>query len=66
MNKGDKICTINGIDFFYGGWNGNGWHHCCDLVDAKSNDSVDMLSGYGIDSALNLVDTVMDLCKDYE
>ena len=26
MNKGDKICTINGIDFFYGGWNGNGWH----------------------------------------
>lgn len=44
----------------------DGWHHCCDLVDAESNDSLDMLSGYGIDSALNLVDTVMDLCKDYE
>ena len=26
MNKGDKICTINGIDFLYGGWNENGWH----------------------------------------
>ena len=26
MNKGDKICTIKGVDFFYGGWNGNGWH----------------------------------------
>ena len=27
MNKKvDKICTINGIDFFYGGWNENGWH----------------------------------------
>ena len=44
----------------------DGWHHCCDLVDTKSNDSVEMLSGYGIDSALNLVDTVMDLCRDYE
>lgn len=44
----------------------DGWKHCCDLVDTKSNDSVDMLSGYGIDSALNLVDTVMDLCKNYE
>lgn len=44
----------------------DGWHHYCDLVDTKSNDSVEMLSGYGIDSALNLADTVMDLCKDYE
>ncbi len=26
MNKGDLIVTINGINFWYGGWNGNGWH----------------------------------------
>lgn len=43
----------------------DGWHHCCDLVDNNSNDSIEMLSGYGIDSSLNLVDTVMDLCKEY-
>lgn len=42
------------------------WHHCCDLVDTKSNDSIKMLSGNEIDSALNLVDTIMNLCKDYE
>ena len=44
----------------------DGWHHCCDLVDTKSNDSIDMLSGYGIDSALNLADTIMCLCQDKE
>ena len=26
MDKGTGICTINGIEFFYGGWNENGWH----------------------------------------
>ncbi len=26
MNKGDIIATTNGINFFYGGWNENGWH----------------------------------------
>lgn len=44
----------------------DGWHHCCDLVDTESNDSLDMLSGYGIDSALNMVDTIMDLCRNCE
>lgn len=43
----------------------DGWHHFCDIVDTKSNDSIDQLSGYGIDSPLNLVDTVMDLCRNY-
>ena len=38
----------------------DGWHHYCDLVDTKSNDSVEMLSGYGIDSALNLADNSSD------
>lgn len=26
MNRGDIIATINGINFYYGGWNCNGWH----------------------------------------
>jgi len=26
MEKGDMIALINGISFFYGGWNENGWH----------------------------------------
>lgn len=26
----------------------------------------DMLSGYGIDSPQNIIDTVLDLCRDYE
>lgn len=41
------------------------WHHCCDLVCSSDNSSFDMLSGYGIDSPLNLIDTIEDLCRDY-
>lgn len=43
----------------------NEWKHYCDLVYTSSGESFDMLSGYGIDSPLNLVDTIMDLCKEY-
>ena len=41
------------------------WNHYCDLVYTSSGESFDMLSGYGIDSPLNLIDTIMDLCKEY-
>ena len=43
-----------------------GWVHCCEIVDDASNTMMEMLTGYGIDSTLNLVDTIMDLCRDYE
>lgn len=43
-----------------------GWCHYCELVDEASNEIMECLSGYGIDSALNLVDTVMDLCREYD
>ena len=43
----------------------NEWNHYCDLVYTSSGESFDMLSGYGIDSPLNLIDTIMDLCKEY-
>ena len=44
----------------------NGWCHYCDLVYTSDNSSFDMLSGYGIDSVQNIIDTVLDLCRDYE
>lgn len=44
----------------------DGWCHYCDLVYASDNVSFDMLSGYGIDSVQNIIDTVLDLCRDYE
>lgn len=33
--------------------------------EEDGDSSFDMLSGYGIDSILNVTDTVMDLCRDY-
>ena len=44
----------------------DGWCHYCDLVYASDDASFDMLSGYGIDSVQNIIDTVLDLCRDYE
>lgn len=44
----------------------DGWCHYCDLVCASDDASFDMLSGYGIDSVQNIIDTVLDLCRDYE
>ena len=44
----------------------DGWCHDCDLVYASDNSSFDVLSGYGIDSVQNIIDTVLDLCRDYE
>lgn len=44
----------------------DGWCHYCDLVYESDNSSFDMLSGYGINSVQNIIDTVLDLCMDYE
>ena len=44
----------------------DGWCHYCDLVYASDNTSFDVLSGYGIDSVQNIIDTVLDLCRDYK
>ena len=44
----------------------DGWCHYCDLVYESDNSSFDMLSGYGINSVQNIIDTVLDLCRDYE
>lgn len=43
-----------------------GWCHCCELVDRISNEMIEILTGYGIDSIPNLTNTIMDICKDFE
>ena len=42
------------------------WCHCCEIVDEQSNEMTEMLTGYGIDSFFNLVDTIMDICRYYD
>lgn len=37
------------------------WCHLCQLVDTKSNRVIEYEHGYGVDSVLNLTDTIMDL-----
>ena len=44
----------------------DGWCHYCDLVCTKDDSSFDVVSGYGIDSKLNVIDTVMDICREYK
>lgn len=42
-----------------------GWMHLCELRAKVSEDLLEVLSGYGIDSPQNLADTVSDICKGY-
>ena len=42
------------------------WVHCCEIVDKQSNEMIEILTGYGIDSYLNLVDTILDICNTYD
>ena len=39
--------------------------HCCEIVDKESGLMTEMLHGYGIDSYLNLADTIEDICQGY-
>lgn len=41
-----------------------GWCHCCELVDEEMNELIIPLTGYGIDSVNNLVNTILDVCMD--
>lgn len=48
----------------------NEWLHCCEIVNREPSSSSDfvecceVLSGYGIDSYLNLTDTILDICNN--
>lgn len=37
------------------------WCHLCQLVDIQSKSVIEFEHGYGVDSVLNLADTIMDL-----
>lgn len=43
-----------------------GWKYFCDLVYSSDNSSFDMTSGHGIDSPQNMINSVMQLCREYE
>jgi hypothetical protein len=43
-----------------------GWYHLCEIVDKGTAEMYEMLSGYGIDSYLNLTDTILDICNTYD
>ena len=51
------------ISFLYD--NEDGWRHCCELVNVASNEMVEILTGYGIDSVQNLANAILDICKNY-
>ena len=38
------------------------WVHRCEIVGKEDNTMTEFLSGYGIDSYLNLADTIEDIC----
>ena len=41
-----------------------GWTHYCELRDKETEDLMIPMHGYGIDSPQNLIDTIMDVCRD--
>lgn len=61
LSKDDYLDISFYYDFF-----GAEWFHCCEIVDKQSDEMTAMLSGCGINSILNLVDTIMNICKNYE
>lgn len=46
------------------------WIHVCEVVDKNSNGEYvgmcERLSGYGVNSYLNVADTIMDICNTYD
>lgn len=41
---------------------GDGWLHLCELRDRKTEELVNIMHGYGINSPQNLADTIDDIC----
>ena len=42
----------------------DGWIHLCELRNKESEELLDVLSGYGINTEQNLADTINDICKE--
>lgn len=43
----------------------NEWCHYCEIVDRVDLELCEPLHGYGINSYLNLADTILDICNNY-
>ena len=73
MQFDTRICTYDfgsplvelDISFDYN-YNEMEWEHYCEIVDKKTEDLCVPLHGYGIDSYLNLADTILDICNSYD
>lgn len=46
------------------------WLHVCEIVEKKSDCGTvamcERLSGYGVNSYLNIADTILDICNTYD
>ena len=42
------------------------WEHYCEIVDKDNAELCVPLHGYGINSYLNLADTILDICNSYD
>lgn len=68
VNFNPIICTysiddVSELDISFEKDEQDGWIHLCELRDKESEEIIDILSGYGIDSFQNLADTINDICK---
>ena len=66
----ERICTYEiGSDYaeldisFYYDKDEQMWCHYCELRDKATEELLQPISGYGIDSILNLADSIMDACN---
>lgn len=51
------------LDISFEHENGDGWLHLCELRDKHTGELLEMLHGYGIDSPLNLEETIAEICE---
>ena len=65
----ERICTYEiGSDYaeldisFYYDEDEQMWCHYCELRDKGTEELLQPISGYGIDSPMNLADSIMDAC----
>ena len=51
------------LDISFERENEDGWLHLCELRDKHTGELLEMLHGYGIDSPLNLEETIAEICE---
>lgn len=59
-----RINACTELDISFEQERGDGWLHCCELRDTTTDDLLEILHGYGVDSPQNLADTIEDITKE--